>query len=227
MIGRLSTGIQGLDELIEGGIKARSIGLVVGEAGTGKSTFATHFLKAGADLGEVGLYVSVEESKGKFFDNMRRFGFDLTALEARGLLIFHKASVQEMRSFLDQGMVSFEEYFRDGRVKRVVIDSVTALMLSYGGESSQRGALMMLFEMLERWGATVLVTSESDDGEARFNVGYLVDGIFHLYNRKVGQERVRSIEVLKMRGTNHSRQEIVYRLGNGGISLYPGEKVLV
>jgi KaiC/GvpD/RAD55 family RecA-like ATPase len=224
---RLSTGIKGLDDLIEGGLKARSINLVMGEAGCGKSTFATQFLKAGAEKGEVGLYVSVEEPREKFYDNMKRFGFDLAALEADKKLVFHKASVPEIRNFLDQGVVSFEQYFKTYDVKRVVIDSITALMLAYGAETSQRNALMTLFDMLERWNSTVLVTSEVDDETARFGVQYLVDGVFRLYYRKVGQERVRTIEVLKMRGTNHSKQEIVYRLGKGGILLYPGEKVLV
>jgi len=215
-----------LDSLIEGGLKAGSINLVSGEAGCGKSTFATHFLKAGADAGEAGLYVSVEEKKEKFYDNMGRFGFDLPSIDAAGKLVFHKTSVPEVRSFLDQGVVSFEQYFKEYDVKRVVVDSVTALMLPYNAETSQRNALMTLFEILERWGATVLVTSEVDSGQSRFGVEYLVDSIFKLYYRKIGQERVRTMEIFKMRGTDHSRQEMVYRLGDGGITLYPDEKIL-
>jgi KaiC/GvpD/RAD55 family RecA-like ATPase len=224
---RLLTGIKGLDDLIEGGLKQKSINLVTGEAGSGKSTFAVHFLKEGTDKGEQGLYVSIEENKDKFFDNMKKFGFDLQALEKDNLLVFHKASVAEIRSFLDEGIVSFEQYFKTGNIKRVVIDSVTALMLAYGAETTQRNSMMFLFETLERWGATVLITSELEDGQARFGVEYLVDGIFRLYSRKVGQERVRTLEVFKMRGTNHSKQEIVYRIGKGGIILYPNENVLV
>jgi circadian clock protein KaiC len=227
MDGRLSTGIPGLDELVEGGLKAKSVNLVVGEAGTGKSTFAIHFLEAGVDAGEMGLYVSVEEQKDKFYDNMMRFGFDLAKMEADGKLIFYKTSVSEIRTFLDQGVVSFEQYFHQGDVKRVVIDSVTALMLAYDSENSQRSALLNMFETIQRWGATVVVTSEVEEGTTRFGVDYLVDSIFRLYYRKIAQERVRTLEVLKMRGTNHSRQEIVYRLGKGGIVLYPGEKVLM
>jgi circadian clock protein KaiC len=224
---RLSTGIPGLDELVEGGLKPRSLNLVVGEAGCGKSTFAVQFLKAGADVGEIGLYISIEEIKDKFYDNMSKVGFDLAKLEAEKKFIFHKASTSEIRNFLDQGVISFEEYFRTYSVKRVVIDSITALMLAYGTENTQRNSLMTLFETLERWNATVMITSEVESGQARFGVGYLVDSIFHLYYRKIGEERVRTIEVLKMRGTNHTKQEIVYRLGRGGIILYPGEKVLM
>jgi circadian clock protein KaiC len=199
---RLSTGIHGLDDLIEGGLKPHSINLVMGEAGCGKSTFATHFLKAGADVGEAGLYVSVEEAKDKFFNNIR--------------------------NFLDQGVITFEQYLQ-GDVKRVVLDSVTALMLAYSNETSQRNALLMLFDLLERRGATVLVTSEVEAGagDGRFGIGYLVDGIFRLYYRKIGQERVRTLEIMKMRGTDHSKQEMVYRLGKTGIILYPNEKVLI
>ncbi|MFH1055227.1 MAG: ATPase domain-containing protein [Candidatus Altiarchaeota archaeon] len=224
---RLSTGVTGLDELIEGGLKPKSINLVVGEAGSGKSTFATHFLLAGAKAGEVGLYVSVEESKEKFFDNMRKFGFDLATLEAEKKLVFHKANTPELRDFLDRGIISFEQYFKTYPIKRVVIDSATVLMLSYNAETSQRSALLTLFELLGKLGVTVLVTSESEDNQARFGLEYIVDSIFRLYYRKVGQERVRTLEVFKMRGTDHSKQEMVYRLGKGGIMLYPSEKILV
>jgi len=174
----------------------------------------------------MGLYVSVEERKEKFFDNMKAFGFDLAGLEAKRMLVFHKTSVPEIRSFLDQGVVSFEEYFKTYEVKRVVIDSVTALMLPYNAETSQRNALMTLFEILERWGVTILVTSEVEENQPRFGIEYLVDTIIRLYYRKVGQERVRTMEVMKMRGTEHTNQEIVYRLGDKGIVLFPGEKIL-
>ena len=74
---------------------------------------------------------------------------------------------------------------------------------------------------------TVVLTSESSQGQARFGVEYLVDSIIRLYSRKIGQQRLQSLEVFKMRGTNHTRQELVYRLGSGGITLYPGEKILI
>ncbi|MBD3388526.1 MAG: AAA family ATPase [Candidatus Altiarchaeales archaeon] len=224
---RLSTGVKGLDELIGGGLKPGSINLIAGEPGCGKSVFSVHYIMAGAEAGETCLYVSVEEKRDKFYSNMEGFGFDMQKLEDEGKLIFHKTTVSEMRNLLDQGLISFEEYFKPHQIKRVVLDSVTALMLAYNAETAQRNALMVLFEAMEKWGATVLVTSEVESGAARFGVEYLVDTIIHLYYVKIGQERVRTLEVFKMRGTDHTKQEIVYRLGKGGMILYPNEKVLV
>ncbi len=222
---RLSTGVVGLDDLIEGGLKERSINLVVGQPGSGKSTFCIHFLIAGMKVGEKCLFVSVEETKEKFFDNMARFGFDLKSYEDAGLLYYHKTTVNELRSFLDQSVISFEQFITDG-VTRIIIDSATALMLAYNAETSQRNSLMNLFEKLGKFPITTLITAESDEGQGRFGVEYLVDGIFRLYYRKIGQERVRTLEIFKMRGTDHSKQEIVYRLSKGGLILYPGEKIL-
>jgi KaiC/GvpD/RAD55 family RecA-like ATPase len=224
---RLSSGIQVLDDLIEGGFREGSINLVVGEPGSGKSTLAVQFLQAGFKAGEAGLYVSVEEDKEKFFANMKNFGFDLEQFEKSGKLTFHKETVSDIRGFLDQGLISLEQYINTGNVKRVVLDSITALLLAYSAETAQRNAVLSLFDILLRYGVTVVITSEADDGKARFGVEYLVDGIIRLNTHKLSQERVTTLEVYKMRGTNHSRKEFVYRLEKGGLKIYPDEKILM
>jgi KaiC/GvpD/RAD55 family RecA-like ATPase len=223
---RVGSGVSGFDDLIEGGLREGSINLVSGDPGSGKSTFCVHFILEGIKKGEKCLYVSVEETRDKFFNNMAAVGLDLEQYEGSGNLVFHKETVTGIRNFLDQGTVSFEHLIDSG-VKRIVIDSITALLLGYDVERSQRGALLNLIELLSRFGVTVFITSESSDGQAKFGVEYLVDGVIRLYSRKVGQQRVQTLEVFKMRGTNHTRQEMVYRLGPGGITLFPGEKMLL
>ena len=77
MAARKSTGIQKLDELVEGGFKENTINMIEGDAGSGKSTLAVHYLLAGLKAGEKCIYMSVEEGEKSFMDNMSRFGFNL------------------------------------------------------------------------------------------------------------------------------------------------------
>ncbi len=223
---RILTGVGGLDELISGGIKQSSITVVAGEAGLGKSILALQFALAGVANGEKVLYVSIEEKKDKFFSNMSSIGFKLEDYEAEGNFIFHHAKPSEIRDFLKKGFLAFEEYLKAGDVSRIVIDSITAFLLLYDSEVSQREALLNLVDKLEHWKLTVLMTSEMQEGRARFNIDYLVDGIIRLYYKKVGKERVRTLEILKMRGTSHDKRELVYRIEANGIILYPNEGVL-
>jgi circadian clock protein KaiC len=223
---RKSTGVKELDELVEGGLKEGSINLVAGESGTGKSILATQFILAGIASGEPGLYLSIEEKKPKFFENMKALGLNLEEMEAGKKFVFYEAKPNEIRNFLNKGLLGFEEHIRDGKVKRIVVDSISALLLLFEGETTQREALLVLMDKLSRWGLTVLMTSEVEFGQSRFNIDYIVDTILRLYYKKVGKERVRTLEILKMRGTKHDKREIMYRIEKGGIKLYPREGVL-
>ncbi len=223
---RLSSGIENLDDLMEGGFPEGSIVMVEGDAGTGKTTFSMHYLLAGAEAGEKGIYVTVDESKKSIFKNMKRYGFDLGKLDESGLISFHECNPHQLRTDLDKGIIGIEDKIRDGGVKRLVVDNVTALALLYETEARQRSAVRMLFERIKTWGLTTVIISESSGEGNDFGLKYLVDGWVRLYYRKVRQERIRSLEVMKMRGTNHERKEVLYRIESKGVNIYPNEKLL-
>ena len=61
---RLNSGISGFDEICGGGVPARSVSLVVGDSGSGKTIFSTQFLIGGLEKGESCLFVTFEEKKG-------------------------------------------------------------------------------------------------------------------------------------------------------------------
>lgn len=222
---RKSTGISSLDDLMEGGFKEGTINMVEGDAGSGKSTFAVQYVLAGLKAGEKGIYISVEESRKSFFDNMRRFGFNLEELENSGMFLFYECTAQRLRDFLEKGALGVEEEIKRMDAKRLVIDSISAFVLIYDNEAKQRLAVQRLFEKLKSWNLTSLIISESSQDYTPFGLHYIVDGWVRLYYKKVGQERVRTVEVLKMRGTKHKTTETVYRIEDGGLNLYPSERV--
>ena len=74
---RASTGIAGLDRVLEGGLARNRLHLLEGSPGTGKTTIALQFLLEGAARGECGIYVSLAETEVKLRDGARSHGWDI------------------------------------------------------------------------------------------------------------------------------------------------------
>src|SRR6478609_312549 len=80
------TGIQGLDEITDGGLPKGRPTLVAGSAGCGKTLLSVEFLVRGAtEFNEPGVFMSFEETSAEVAQNVTSLGFDLADLEARGL----------------------------------------------------------------------------------------------------------------------------------------------
>ncbi len=223
---RLSTGIPELDNLMQGGFLTNTILMIEGDAGTGKTTFSMHYLFAGLEAGQKSIFITVDESKKSMKRNMLKFGFDLQKYEDLGLLTFYECNPQVMRESLDKGILGIEDMISDHQSVRMVIDNVTALALLYDTEVEQRGAVHTLFQKVKLWGLTTMIIAEAAEDGTNFGLKYLVDGWLRLYHRKLGQERIRSLEVRKMRGTDHDSSEMVYRIEPTGIMVYPDERIL-
>ena len=223
---RYSTGIKQLDDLMQGGFLDNSVIMLEGDAGTGKTTFSMHYLFSGLEAGEKSIFVTVDETKKSMYRNMGKFGFELQKYEDSGNLVFHECNAQVMRESLDKGILGIEDRISDRQSKRIIIDNVTALALLYDTEIEQRSAVHTLFQKVKMWGLTAMIISEASEDGGNFGLKYLVDGWIRLYHRKLGQERIRSLEVRKMRGTQHDASEMVYKIESGGISLYPDERIL-
>ena len=122
---RVKTGIEGLDELIEGGIPENFITLVAGSSGTGKTTFLMEFLVEGIKRGERGLYIGLGESTDIIKNCMSRYNMDLDKLGENDDLVF--ADIPQLS--LDQIKELIEKM--DDSVKRLVIDPISALLFTF------------------------------------------------------------------------------------------------
>ncbi|MFB6294878.1 MAG: RAD55 family ATPase, partial [Candidatus Nanohaloarchaea archaeon] len=222
---RVSTGVEGLDDLLEGGIPRHNLVLVPGGAGTGKSTLGLQFLIDGAEQGEPGMFVSLDERLAKVRRNAKLLGWDLEQYEEDGMLHLIRP---DLYSF-DDLMTKIDETVRDTGTERIVLDSLTILGSYYEDSFEVRRKIMELNERFSELDATVLAISEIAEGEegiSRFGVEeFAVDGIIMLYYMKKGNVFQRGITVRKMRGSDHSTEIHPLEIGSGGITVYPDEKV--
>jgi circadian clock protein KaiC len=217
---RAKTGIQKLDEMLGGGLIARTITLVAGKPGTGKSTLATQFLLEGIRRGENGAYLSLDEEKHRFFINMCGFGWDLKKLQDDGRLYFESFRTEELQSQIADGYQNIDRELRRINAKRLVVDSITAYLLACPSELARRNELKRLFDNIRKWGVTAVLIGESIDSGTNYGVDYLVDTILRLHlGRGQNLKKQRLIEVEKMRGSWHSEELVPLRITCDGLQV--------
>jgi KaiC/GvpD/RAD55 family RecA-like ATPase len=238
---RVKTGIPGFDELCGGGLIRNRTYLVSGTSGAGKTIFSSQFIYNGIlNYGENGIIVATEERPEQIRENMLNFGWDLQALEDEGkLAIIDACSTKigipsrekyvdvrpfDIRSMMDQIITTQEEI----DAKRALVDSSTSISFYLHDPARIRVELLKLSTTLEIIGLTSLMTCEIIDGSkpSRFGVeNFVTDGTFALYYDMHDNVRTRSVEIYKMRGSDHSKKIHPYDLTAEGFVIHPHEEV--
>jgi len=241
---RAPSGIEGLDELMEGGFpKGKNI-VVSGVPGSGKTTFCMEFLYKGAvDYNEPGVYVTLEENPESVMKNMMRFGMDLKSLTSKGKLILVDANPLRGETMLTvtgvhTGFIEFKAYglaelirqkVRDIGAKRVAVDALTALLMHYRDDFERRLEIVRLLIGISGLDCTTLLTTEHRSYELgrRFLMEHFIsDGVIFLDMLQVGGGFVRGIQIQKLRGIKHDFDYHLYHITDRGIVIFPKEKVL-
>jgi circadian clock protein KaiC len=199
---RITTGIPGLDEMIESGFPFPSVILVSGTAGTGKTTFALRFLCEGALRGEQGLYFTTLSEPTQW---MMRFSSQFEFM--RPEYFDNEIVYEDLGDYLRAGdpaklLDAIEKRIAEVVPQRIVIDPITVV-----GEMFKEDYRQFLFDLtnrLKNWNATTVVTGEVRPGELYPpEISYAADGIVLLHLAEELGARRKYLEVLKMRGTNH------------------------
>ncbi|MEK6982755.1 MAG: ATPase domain-containing protein [Candidatus Micrarchaeota archaeon] len=225
---RVKTGISGLDEMLSGGIPAKRHVALYGGPGAGKTSFSFEYLYRGAKAGENGLYISLEETKEDIIENMKNtFTLirDIDELVEENKLIIVKPDKLELEEVANL----LEENITEHSVKRAVIDSATMIRLSFQKEIEYRQTLFEFLSLLRNLDCTTMTTVEAttaNKSEMHFDIEHFVmDGIINIYNLDKEDRRIRALEIFKMRGTDHSRDLVPFKVTPQGIKVYVGEKV--
>lgn len=225
---RVKTGIEGLDEMLNGGIPTGRHVALYGGPGAGKTSFCFEFLYQGAKMGENGLYISLEETAEDIIENMKST-FPMLS-DTTQLIEEQKLEIIKPDS-LDLEAVAniLEDRITSNDIKRAVIDSATMIRLSFKSEIEYRQTLFEFLSLLRNLDVTSITTVEASTAkraEMTYDIEHFVmDGIINLYNLDREDRRVRALEIFKMRGTDHSRDLVPFKVTPQGIKVYVGEKV--
>jgi KaiC/GvpD/RAD55 family RecA-like ATPase len=226
---RVPTGIPGLDELCEGGFERGSAILCLGEPGSGKTTMLTQFLVNGAlDYGEGGVFISFDESKDSILRHSLAFGWDLAQLEKEGAVSVITYKPHEVRRLAEEGGGLVWDTINEIGAQRISIDSLSSYVVLFDTPYSAREAQRNLFELVHKWGCTTMLSGEAAASKDRSSEGmdYLADAVLILHHPRQHDVRFRAIEILKMRGTNHSAKLCPFDLLPGiGMRVYPNEDI--
>ena len=234
-VDRCVTGIEALDNILDGGIPRGNAVLVTGAVGTGKTSLCLEFLVHGALNGENSLYISVTESTDKLLQNIIPYDFFDDRLVQEGRLHFLDLPVIYDRLGLDRPEFDYEEIHilidailgiaKELRIRRLVIDSITSVSYRLKSEEILREFVLKLGSNLSGLGCTTLIVAEISPTQERYATygveEAIADGIVVMANLERRGDLLRTLQVVKMRGTGHSRTKYVLDLTTTGVLLVP------
>lgn len=231
MLPKSLTGIDGFDEITEGGLPTGRPTLVCGPAGSGKSLFALQFLVNGATrYGEPGVFLTFEEPRDDLVANTSSLGLDLAELERDGKLLIDVVTLQpetiaETGDFnLEALMVRVAWAVEKIGAKRVAIDGAESLFVTFANQPAMiRSELQRLFRWLKANGLTAVITGERGvDTLTRYGMEeYLADCVVLLDQRVIQEVTTRRLRVLKYRGSIHGTNEYPFLIGLDGMQVLP------
>ncbi|GAB6945107.1 KaiC domain-containing protein [Vulcanisaeta sp. JCM 14467] len=231
---RVRTYVPGLDEILYGGIPERSVVLVSGGPGTGKSILGKQFLYNGLARNEPGVFVALEEHPVAVRRSFRHFNWDITKFEKEGKFAIVDAftagigSASQREKYVVKDIDNVHELvdvlrqaIKDTGAKRVTIDSVSTLYLTK--PSIARSTVMLLKRIIAGLGTTALFISQVSVGERGFGgpgVEHAVDGIIRLDLDEIDGKLYRSIIIWKMRDTKISMVRHPMDITDEGVVIY-------
>ncbi len=235
---RLKTGIAGLDEMLFGGIPMQNQVVIAGGPGSGKSLLCFEVLYNCARSGVPAAFITFEDRPEDVLKNakeaFRDFG-DIDGLVDDGMLnvceegLPIKAIDREKDSMTSFGKIisDMEGMIRDTKARCVALDSISLLQLVFPGTNtlSYRRSIVSLTASLRKMGVTALLTTEmsyADMDREGFSPEFFVfDGIISLQKNSKSDRREFGMEIIKMRGTNHSTAFAPYEITPSGFKVKP------
>ena len=228
---RVSFGIQGLDNVLNGGLPSGHLYLLEGTPGAGKTTVALQFILNNSQAGQTTLYITLSESRQELLAVASSHGWDITALpifeltpQEDTLRPEHQYSVFNPEDVeLDQLTDLIAKKVNEIRPKVVVVDSLSELRLLARDSFRYRRQMLALKSFFEERNCTVLlIDNQTSNDRIEPTVHSIVHGVIGLevMHREYGSER-RRLRIQKIRGSKFREGFHDYRITTGGLVVHP------
>jgi circadian clock protein KaiC len=229
-IAKSPTGIQGLDEITNGGLPIGRPTLVCGGAGSGKTLLAASFLLNGVvKYDEPGILMTFEETSEDLASDLASLGYDLDKLTAEGKLVVdyvrvERSEIEETGEYDLEGLfVRLEHAISSIGAKRIVLDTIESLFAGLSNPGILRAELRRLFRWLKEKKVTAVITAERGEN-ALTRQGleeYVSDAVILLDHRVQDQVSTRRLRIVKYRGSYHGTNEYPFLIDHEGLSVLP------
>ena len=226
---RVKSGVPGFDELIDGGFHKGTVNTITGSSGTGKTVFASQFIHYGVTKGEKGMIITPSESAEYLKrEMMSSFGWDFSALEREGKLFIVDVTdpVLRLQKSIDVDPVDFLINFRklverkleEIKPARLFIDDLTAFFMAVEAPFKVRSLTDDLFGTIRSSGVTSVITIGTAFGTNRY-LEYGADSATILDRERIGNSLIRSIFIMKMRGSKIANSIRVLDISDEGMAV--------
>lgn len=226
---RATTGIEGLDAVLRGGLTPDRLYLVEGTPGAGKTTIGLQFLMAGVARGQSGLYVTLSETEDELRAVAASHGWALDGVEIFEMADEDDFGLEHDQSLLHSGDIELGEAVRGilARVEQtdprlIVLDSLSELRLLSQSPLRYRRQIMALKHHFAKRNCTVLMLDDRTADPEGLQLHSLAHGVISLEQlaSEFGAER-RRLRIVKMRGMKYQGGYHDFTIERGGLQVYP------
>jgi KaiC/GvpD/RAD55 family RecA-like ATPase len=225
---RVKSGIPGFDEMVDGGFHLGTVNTVTGPSGSGKTVFASQFIYAGTKAGEKGMIITPSESAESIKREMEAFGWDFSNLERDKKICIVDVTdpILRLQKSIDADPIEFLVNFRklvgrkleEEKPTRLFIDDLMAFFIAVESPFKIRSLTDDLFDSLRSSGATSVITIGTAFGMNPI-LEYGADSATILNRERIGNVMIRSIYIMKMRGSKIANTIRVLDISEEGMSV--------
>ena len=219
---RLGSGIADLDAMIDGGLPAGSATMLAGGAGTGKTLIALSFIAAAAARGETSVIVSYQETPAQFARIAKSFGWDIEAMTASGMVRYLYRSPVEIQP--DIHLREIRDTIEQSGARLVMIDSLKDLEIATPDKLRYKDFVYSMVQGFKSHGVSTIMTNEIVElfGPfllSEYGVSFIADNVILLRYVELGGRMSRAMNVMKMRGSQHSKEITEFEITADGIQI--------
>jgi circadian clock protein KaiC len=226
---KISSGIEGFDDITAGGLPRRGTTLLMGGPGCGKTVLALQILVNGAThQGMPGIFVAFEENVRRMLANAESFGWNLGELEQKHLCFVDacmRSDVVKAGAFEITGLLAaLEAKAREIGAKLIVFDAIDVLLSLLDDPTAECRELYRLHEWLLRHDFTGVLTTKVEENKPataqRYGfMPFMADCAVLMSQRVVDRVAARALRVLKYRGSAHVLNEVPFVIGRDGLEV--------